>query len=83
MVFKATFNNILVISWRSVSLLEEFGIPRENHRPTLSHNVVSNTPRWLSGIRLTLVVIGTDCIQPYDHDHDGPFHSMCFICSTW
>jgi hypothetical protein len=45
------FNNILVISWRSVLLMEKTGVPRENHRPvasqwqTLSHNVVSNTPR--------------------------------------
>jgi len=29
-VFNATFNNISVISWRSV---EETGIPGENHRP--------------------------------------------------
>jgi len=42
-----TFNNISVISWRSVLLVEETG---ENHRSvasplqTLSHNVVSNTP---------------------------------------
>jgi hypothetical protein len=53
MVFYATFNNISVISWRSILLLEE---TRENHRSTasncqiLSHNVVSSTPR-LSGIR--------------------------------
>jgi hypothetical protein len=43
MVFNATFNNISVISWRSVLLVEETG---ENHQPvanhwqTLSHNVV-------------------------------------------
>ena len=49
MVFYATFNNISVISWRSVLLLEETG---ENHRPvrshlqTLSHNVVLSTPRY-------------------------------------
>jgi len=30
MVFKTTFNNISVISWRSVLLLEETGVPREN-----------------------------------------------------
>jgi hypothetical protein len=30
MVFNATFNNILVISWQSVILMEETG---ENHRP--------------------------------------------------
>jgi hypothetical protein len=47
MVFNATFNNISVISWRSVLLVEEDGVPGENHRPfeshwqTLSHNVVS------------------------------------------
>jgi hypothetical protein len=31
MVFNATFNNISVISWRSVLLVEETGILRENH----------------------------------------------------
>jgi len=46
MVFNATFNNISVISWRSVLLVEEARGPGENHRPvtshwqTLSHNVV-------------------------------------------
>jgi len=32
MVFNATFNNISVISWRSVLFLEETGGPGENHR---------------------------------------------------
>jgi hypothetical protein len=47
---------ISVISWRSVKLVEETGVPRENHRPVtshwqpFSHNVVSSTPR-LSGVR--------------------------------
>ena len=31
MVFNVTFNNISVIAWRSVLLLEETGIPGENH----------------------------------------------------
>ena len=31
MVFNATFSNILDISWQSVSLLEETGLPVENH----------------------------------------------------
>jgi hypothetical protein len=45
-----------VISRRSVFLMEETGVPEENHRPAashwqiLSHNVVSRTPR-LSGVR--------------------------------
>ena len=51
MVFDATINNISVISWQSVLLVEETGVPRENHPPvashwqTISHNVVSSTPR--------------------------------------
>jgi hypothetical protein len=46
MVFKATFNNISLISLRSVLLVEETGGSGESHRPaanhwqTLSHNVV-------------------------------------------
>ena len=32
MVFNATFNNISAISWRSVLLREETGVPGENHR---------------------------------------------------
>ena len=56
MVFNSTFNNISVISWRSVLLVEETGVPEENHRSatshwqTLSHNVVSRIP-CLSMIR--------------------------------
>ena len=37
MVFNATFNNIPVISWRSVLLVEETRVPRENHRPAASY----------------------------------------------
>ena len=42
--FNATFNNISVISWRSVLLVEETRVSGENHRPvasywqTISHN---------------------------------------------
>jgi len=32
-VFNATFNNISVISWRSVLLVEETRVLGENHRP--------------------------------------------------
>ena len=31
MVFNATFNNILVISWLSVLLVEETGVTRNSH----------------------------------------------------
>jgi hypothetical protein len=36
-VFNATFNKISVITWRSVYLMEETGVPGENHRPVASH----------------------------------------------
>jgi hypothetical protein len=55
MVFNAIANNISVISWWSVLLVMESGVSREKHQPaashlqTLSHNVVTSTPR-LSGI---------------------------------
>jgi hypothetical protein len=37
MVFNTTFNNISVILWWSVLLVEEIGVPRENCRPAASH----------------------------------------------
>jgi len=40
MVFNATFNNISFISWRSVLLVEETGVPGGNHRPAASHRLV-------------------------------------------
>jgi hypothetical protein len=58
-----------------VLLVEETGVPRENHWPavshwqTLSHNVVSSTPR-LSGFEITiLVVMCTDCIGSYKSNY--------------
>jgi len=49
MVFNATLNNISVIFWRSVLLVEETGVLGENHWPatshlqSLPHNGVSST----------------------------------------
>ena len=37
MVSNATFNNISVISWRSVLLMEEIGVPGESHRLIANH----------------------------------------------
>ena len=57
MVLNATFNNISVILWWSVLLVEETGVPGENRgrvvnqRLALSLNVVSGTPR-LNGVRI-------------------------------
>ena len=59
MVFNATFNNISVISWPSVLLVGETGALRENHQPdashwqTLSHKVVSSTPRHERDLKIS------------------------------
>jgi len=41
-VFNATFNNISVISWRSVLLVEETGVSGENQLYNLSSSVIIN-----------------------------------------
>ena len=91
MVFNTTFNNISVISWRSVLLLEETRVPGENYQPaacdwrTLSHNVVSSTPH-LNRIQ-TRNVSGDRhwfhrwlSIQlPYDHDKWAVFQLYAWL----
>jgi hypothetical protein len=37
MVVNAIFNNISVISWQSVLLVQETGVPRENHQPAVGY----------------------------------------------
>jgi hypothetical protein len=70
MVFNATFNNISVLSWRSVLLVKETRVPGKNHRPvashwqTVSHNIV---PR-LSGVRT--------------HNVSGDRHWLEFVATT-
>ena len=52
MVYNATFNNISVISCRSVLLLEETGVPRENHQPVAKTDKLDHTMlHRRSGIR--------------------------------
>jgi len=71
MVFSATFNNISIISWRSVLLVVETGVLGDNHRSavchsqTSSHNVVSSTLR-LNKIRNHN---RTDCIGSYKSNY--------------
>ena len=63
MMFNATFNNISVISWRSVLLVEETGGPGENHRPVTSHwqtLCCSPRPDWDSNLTISVQVIAVE-----------------------
>ena len=63
-VFNATFNNIAVIPWRSVLLVEETGVLVENHHlPQVIDKLyhIEYISPW-AGFELTfLVAIGTGC----------------------
>ena len=65
MVFNATFNNISVLSWWSVLLVEESGVCRENHRPkSIFHMIIAMTvspTNWGGGF--------TSCIEVYADLH--------------
>jgi len=51
MVFNATFNNISVISWLSVLLMEETGGPDEKHRPVVHLDLIEIRTHNISGDR--------------------------------
>ena len=47
MVFNTTFKNIYVISWQSVLLMEETGVPGENHE-VIYHQACTKYYRYKS-----------------------------------
>jgi len=73
MVFNATFNNMSVISWRSVLLVEETPSKKtptccKSDKPY--HIMLYRVHLTRAGFELTmLVVASTDCIGSYNVDH--------------
>ena len=56
MVFNVTFSNISVISWWLVLLMEETGVPGENHRPA---TVIDKLYHIMYRVHLTICKIQT------------------------
>ena len=69
LVFNATFNNISVISWCSVLMVDETGVPEENYQPVgshwqaLSHNVESSTPCHERGNRKSIIETRKEAVK--------------------
>ena len=86
MVFSTTFNNISVISWRSVLLVEETGGPGETTDPPQVtdklHHIMLYTSPWSRFELTTSVVKGTDCIgscKSNYHVITAPYIGFCII----
>jgi hypothetical protein len=91
-VFNTTFNNISVISWWSVLLVEESGGPGVNHRPVASHwQTLSYNVEHLTLIKIQTQTISGDrhwlhrYQLPYDHSQRRPHHLLTCVYknSAW
>ena len=83
MMFNATFNNISVISWRSVLLMEETG---QNHRPvashwrTLSHNDCIGSCKSNYHTIMTTTIVEFHCCFI---TRDGEYITFFWVCRLY
>ena len=81
MVLNATFSNISAISWRqSALLLDETGLPRENHRPIASHKShLYRVYHTISGIRTYKEYLSLN----HNHGHLLIYRTPTSTLITW
>ena len=87
MIFNATFNNISVISWWLILLVQVSG---ENHRSAASshqlyHIIYGVHSPWVGFELSTLVMIGTDCTGSckYNYHTITSTTAWCNKCVVW
>ena len=81
-VLNTSFNNILVILWQSVLLVEETGVPGENHGPVASHwQKLYNNKMMVRTLHIYLSSI-FNCKNSLKYtlcSYHGPFSNVCHM----
>ena len=91
MVFNATFNNISVISWRSVLLVEDTGKTSdllqdtENFYHIMLYGIILSMNRVRTrNIRGDMITQVVEIPPPYNHDHNSPGNiASIFVVMFW
>ena len=83
MVFNATFNNISVISWRSVLLVEGTGVHEEHHTPVTSQwqTLMLYTSTW-TGLNTHRLVVKIQLLYHNNQPHQDSPSLFCLLLNS-